>query len=68
MAMFFRELRENSSMRKIFEMIANASEFSIDMPKRANDEVALNTLLRALEEHRDPLGDNYERLKKVKLL
>lgn len=68
MAMFFRELRENSSMRKILDIISNASEFSIDIPKRSTDEAALNALLKALEEYRDPLGDNYERPKKVKLL
>lgn len=65
MAMFFRELKENSSVRKIIEMLANANEFSSDLPTRSTDEVALGGLLKTLEEYRDPLGDNYERLKKV---
>lgn len=65
MAMFFRELKENSGVRKITEMLVNATEFSNDLPKRDTDEAALDVLLKTLEEYRDPLGENYERPKKV---
>jgi translocation protein SEC63 len=65
MSMFFRDLKENSSLKKILEMLANATEFVDEMPKRLNGGSAMEQLLTILDKYNDPLGDHFELPKKA---
>lgn len=67
MATFFRDLKENSSRRKIVEILSNASEFEDEFREQSGKkDAALKDLLKTLCEHPDPFGsDNFELPKKV---
>lgn len=61
MTMFFRELKENSSLKKVLELLSNSSEFSVDLPQRESDAESMNNLMLILSEYRDMNGDRYEK-------
>lgn len=49
MGMFFRELKENTTLKKLLEILANASEFLDDLPRRPEDEGALKQLHEVID-------------------
>ena len=65
MTMFFHDLKENSSLKRIIEMIACASEFADELPAHVNISQRVKDLVKALETYEDPHGDRFELPKKV---
>lgn len=68
MTMFFHELKENSSIKRIVELLANSSEYEEELLKgpEENDD-SLEKFLAILNDHMDPYGDYFELPKKVLL-
>lgn len=67
MAHFFHELRENSSLKKVLEILAAASEFQEEMSAAIKPLAGFDAKpwLRSLEERLDPNGHHYEPPKKL---
>ena len=66
MTMFFHELKENTSLKKLVEILANASEFAEELPEYPGSQQKTKELVRMLkEDYTDPYGDNFELPKKV---
>jgi translocation protein SEC63 len=60
MAMFFKELKENSGLKRIMELIVASQEFALDLPKRAGDKAAVEKLFKELKEYKNPYGDTFD--------
>ncbi len=63
MRLFFQELKENSSARKIVELVSAAAELTEDMPTRVSDAADLQALLALVEAHEDATGSVFDRPK-----
>lgn len=65
MKVFFQELKENSGLKKIFELIANSVEFKDELKEGPDEKKAMGDLIKTLEAYNDPNDFDFEKPRKI---